>query len=333
MVTQHTGTSPPFPPLHVRQSASKGLGTFASVDIPAFIQIVSDPALIAIKQGEDLPQIFEQFEALSPENQILYLQLHKDDKAERENAQAKKLSQRGFSSAQIPKMVQVASVFQANGFNVQDAGDKDSPDIKKRAVFPSISRLNHSCMPNAHTYFNPHSRAMEVRTISDIPKDAEVEIAYFNPLLPLSKRKERMDAWQFECGCPACVGPAEQQTLHEQRRQRAVEYEGHYLSNMLNPTIPAEQLVAEIYDLVKMVEEDQSLAGQLPNAYEYLAMARMATLANNPNPTPDPILFQSIIEHLRKATDAEARITGEQSPPTLSRRQKLEMVAPQDPPA
>lgn len=305
----------------MKESAHRGLGAFAREAIPAYTKIISERPLISIRQGESLHEIFQQYEALPPVRQSQYMQYHKEDKAEKEALLTDKLVRRGFPPEQVPLMVKVASIFQANSFNVQDL-DADQTPVTLYALFTTIARLNHSCVPNAHTYFNPVTKTMDVHTIASVPKDQEVEISYFNVLLPRAERQTKARDWQFECTCPACSQSSSPQQEHEARRARVRDLEKQYLSNMMAQNLDPQKHVAEMHEMVELVAADDSLAGQLPKAYEYLAMSQIATVKGQ----PDPEIIVSIVMNLRESMLAEARVTGHNSPATENRRQKYEMM-------
>lgn len=81
-------------------------------------------------------------------------------------------------------------------------------------LYPTVALVNHSCVPNAllvsvgHTTFLRACRAMRAGT--------EVEISYFDTLMPLGAREQRTKSWNFKCGCPRC---AFERTLPEKLHQ------------------------------------------------------------------------------------------------------------------
>lgn len=250
--------------LEMRPASNKGHGMFAKQPIQASTRLISDAAIISITAPESLPQIFAQFGKLASDRQNLLLGLHGEDKPERDEVLAQKLADRRFPAAKIPLMVRVASVFQANAFNVQDFDSQNNPSAK-RALFPTVARLNHSCMPNAHTYYNHKTQRMDVHAIRHIACDDEVVISYFNLLLSKADRQARARAWGFECVCPACDPSNPKQREHEARRSRIREIEALYLSNTTD-AIPAPTMLVQLQEMLRLVREDESLAPQLPRA-------------------------------------------------------------------
>ena len=78
------------------------------------------------------------------------------------------------------------------------------------AIFPTISRLNHSCQPNCNHYWS--GRQFKVRAIQKIAKNDEITISYMSPLQRSdfhtreSRRKILQDEFGFWCHCNLCEG-------------------------------------------------------------------------------------------------------------------------------
>lgn len=320
-MNQSSSSTPVIQSFEVRQSLNKGLGVFATRHIPAFTRIISEKPLISIAQGDDLPQISQQYEELPSEVKVQYMQYHIEDRPERADLLTKKLAQRGYTSAEVSLMVQVASVFQGNAFNVPTV-DAQGKQTVKRALFPTVARLNHSCAPNAHSYFNHVTNSMDVHTLSDVREDEELEISYFNLLLPRPQRAERANAWQFKCTCPVCAGPDSLSSQLEVRRQRIRALETLYLNNIASQDFDRGQHIFEMEEMVTLAKQESALFPQLPKAYEYLAMSQIANVKDHPSQE----LIVAIVMNLRESMLAEANITGPHSPACEERRLKYEMM-------
>lgn len=80
---------------------------------------------------------------------------------------------------------------------------------RPNGVFKKVSRLNHSCRPNA-TYFCSNSKLVEVRTISIVSAGDEICIAYTDLLEPGYLRQFALERkFCFECSCVRCDAPNE----------------------------------------------------------------------------------------------------------------------------
>lgn len=72
---------------------------------------------------------------------------------------------------------------------------------------PTAAMANHSCQPNAFIVFS--GRSLHLRSLTDIPKDTEITIAYTSTTDPSSTRQQELQTrWYFTCTCPVCsIGP------------------------------------------------------------------------------------------------------------------------------
>ncbi|KAI0656124.1 hypothetical protein C8Q70DRAFT_922249 [Cubamyces menziesii] len=94
--------------------------------------------------------------------------------------------------------------------NALDLGTLGSSNRPYGAVCRDISRINHSCTPNAVYRFDPTSFTFGVRALHAIPPNAQIFISYIDPALPRSARQDALSPYGFTCACPACslTGPA-----------------------------------------------------------------------------------------------------------------------------
>jgi hypothetical protein len=95
--------------------------------------------------------------------------------------------------------------------------------MKEAAVFASICRLNHACIPNAYAEWNGQLGCETVHALRDIPMGHEVTISY---LPPGGMERHLRQAWLqdehgFACGCARCSLTGEALEKSE-ARQRAV---------------------------------------------------------------------------------------------------------------
>lgn len=82
-------------------------------------------------------------------------------------------------------------------------------DVKSQAigtaVYPTLSLINHSCVPNTDTFFR--GNVVFVKTRQPIPAQTEITLSY-GQLYNKASRSERMESlenqYYFSCQCPAC---------------------------------------------------------------------------------------------------------------------------------
>ena len=66
------------------------------------------------------------------------------------------------------------------------------------------SRINHSCISNAHYAWNSNIERETVHAVKDISKDEEITISYCSAFRTLDERKRELEPYVFACSCPAC---------------------------------------------------------------------------------------------------------------------------------
>jgi len=81
--------------------------------------------------------------------------------------------------------------------------------LRVSGIFPLISRLNHSCAPNAALTWCPSRRAQVLRATRDVGVGEEVVVAYVR--VHNCTRAHRKDVlsqrFGFACACAVCLRP------------------------------------------------------------------------------------------------------------------------------
>ncbi|KAL1755497.1 hypothetical protein FB107DRAFT_290831 [Schizophyllum commune] len=71
-------------------------------------------------------------------------------------------------------------------------------------LFDKLSRVNHSCTPNAVFTWDSLSFSGSLRAIRDIQPDEEITITYCNPSLSTAERAAALAPYNIKCDCYAC---------------------------------------------------------------------------------------------------------------------------------
>ncbi|KAI5368355.1 putative SET domain-containing protein [Septoria linicola] len=172
----------------VRASPGKGYGVFATRNIKKGTQIMHDKAFFRTSGNGDPTndEILRALGRLSEEDQNRFMALEEGQRHESK----------------------VLRIFHNNCF---------ASDHKHgKAVYPNVSRFNHSCRSNAWHY---NGRIIAKRNI----KTGEEFTITYNEVshqsLTASQRGERTwQIWGFRCDCVAC-SPSDAQQLSDARRQ------------------------------------------------------------------------------------------------------------------
>ncbi|KAL1940971.1 hypothetical protein VTO73DRAFT_7607 [Trametes versicolor] len=179
---------------HISEAGTSGLGVYATSSIaPGQVLIRERPLLIYPQllpyrdsTGRHYAELEDALELLSPQSRDSF-----------------------FSLANChPLDPSVAkSIIDTNSLHI---GKLPGGVHQYGAVCGAISRINHSCSPNAVYRFEPATLTFEVRALLPIPPGAQVFISYIDPALPRAKRQEALSSYGFACTCTACAltGPA-----------------------------------------------------------------------------------------------------------------------------
>ena len=72
-------------------------------------------------------------------------------------------------------------------------------------IYPTVARINHSCKPNAHHFFNEEDKTEEVWVMETIKAGEEITISYIRTFCSKNFRQELLqDKFGFSCACSVC---------------------------------------------------------------------------------------------------------------------------------
>lgn len=80
-------------------------------------------------------------------------------------------------------------------------------------LFPVISIINHSCVPNAVLLFE--GQTAYVRALEPLSNNTEVSISYIETAATTMKRHNDLKQYFFSCTCPRCIKDSEEDALLE----------------------------------------------------------------------------------------------------------------------
>jgi hypothetical protein len=177
----------------VLSASGKGVGVFALLDMPQGTEIFSEEALISI---EAIPVSEKQVE-----EEVGKL-------ADAESARFYALTSKPPPYTSLPHAIYMNNAFTRT---------------QHTELFVGISRINHSCIPNATFIFHPHTNRGTVRLVKDIKKGQEITISYLAPdgiSQTYEERKNDLEEnWNFDCRCEACGADAEAKEKSDKRRR------------------------------------------------------------------------------------------------------------------
>lgn len=110
---------------------------------------------------------------------------------------------KSLSFSQFPRLgehVAILSIFRSNAFAL------GSKSTIQQAVFGQISRLNHSCVPNAQGNFHEGLGRFNVHATRDIGLGEELTLNYLpeHGSVRQTRQGRLSEGYGFECLCQAC---------------------------------------------------------------------------------------------------------------------------------
>ena len=281
-----------------------------------------------MKPTDDLPELYERFLELSQAQQTQYMSLSYRDDPDKDAILTQKLLQRGYTSNDAAKRIQVGHIMQNNAFTVDIGGRHGAGH---RGLFLSVARINHSCTPNAHVSFYPPSPSepvgrMVVHTLRELHAGDEVLISYFSILMSKPERQTKARKWGFDCACPACDSKQVHHLQREEILKDIRDFRSKHSTVMSGNAHGPRSLKSLINKGSALTEHclgDPSLRPALPDLFDDLGMleAKMLLSTRRENER------EAIVTDLEKAAVWEARMTGTGSIATNKRLHKLQQFA------
>ncbi|KAI1325151.1 hypothetical protein F5Y16DRAFT_401765 [Xylariaceae sp. FL0255] len=265
--------------LTILDAGSRGVGLFTSQSIAAGSLLITEGPIIALlgeEKGDEIqiPSMIEQFRQLSEGDKAKYLDLRADDT---------KLTCRSCLAAiarqDDPGFAKtVVKIFRTNACEMGTPGGED---FRGHGVFPTYSRMNHSCTPNAFWHYDPEQNQVRINAMRDLAQGEEVCISYtyYGEEL-LKSREDRKKVIEFQCECHSCSAAEYQQSDARRERLSMISQglqEAYSFEKSTEPAIVPEdeehgvRLAQEYLKLLN--DEGLNTADGLEHGYEHLAYA------------------------------------------------------------
>ncbi|RYP23565.1 hypothetical protein DL765_001079 [Monosporascus sp. GIB2] len=122
-------------------------------------------------------------------------------------------------------------------------------------VYPTICRINHSCLSNCHNNWNGDLELETIHAIKDICAGEEITIDYSDGGPSDTRRAKLRQSFGFDCDCVVCsLPPAELKASDDRRRriQALDEAVGNPSRMMSNPAAS----LADCFALLRVLEEE-----------------------------------------------------------------------------
>ncbi|KAK7460845.1 hypothetical protein VKT23_008776 [Stygiomarasmius scandens] len=213
-------------PYEIRESSGKGMGMFATRDIECGELIMAERPMLVIPAAyaPAVPVHFtpaQQQQAVLNEMEKILEQMVGRMPEEMQRAY-KELSNCHQEDGSGP----LFGIARTNGLSVSDYYEPAQPGLPDSARYYSatckiLSRINHSCCPNAHRDWDSPTFSYYLYSVRAIKKDEEITINYLGEAFDsTASRQRQVTSYGFQCSCKRCQNPARS----DKRAKEIMEY-------------------------------------------------------------------------------------------------------------
>lgn len=122
-------------------------------------------------------------------------------------------------------------------------------------IYPTISRFNHSCLPNAHNSWESASGFENIHAVRFIRAGEEITIPYNHGGPSDERRRHLKDAFGFDCDCSICSRQANELQQSDERR-RQIQRLDAAIGNGLRVMQSPRDCLKDCHVLLKILEEE-----------------------------------------------------------------------------
>lgn len=239
----------------VKISPSKGLGVFANRPIQAGTPIISETPMMSVSMPEMVSGQGFRLEDMLSELQSAFLDLSFTQ-------QELVLSLHDLRFPGEEKQSRVLTIFRSNAYLTGD---------DRIGLFPNISRINHSCRPNAGNWWSEMKEERLIYAQRDIEEGEEITVSYIPLLKRTRERHSRLQQYGFVCDCSACSEDSETSDRLRGRIETILGDLELKLGKKSSKLSINEKRVKKAEKLAQMIE-DESLWDYSSKAYHLAAV-------------------------------------------------------------
>ncbi|KAI1268053.1 hypothetical protein F5Y18DRAFT_424369 [Xylariaceae sp. FL1019] len=255
--------------IDIRSAGRNGKGVFATRAIARGTLLIDEAPLI-VSPLEDksigwYSNLVNKFQSLPDDRKTQYLSLAADQHI----LYAVNAIFRSASLRIDEKSAAICAIFSVNNCRM---------DNETCGVFPTYSRINHSCAPNTTWGYHESSGHIRVFAHKDIAAEEEITTSYVEELC--ASRQDRHKHIHFTCECSVCTLPEDELRTSDAQRERtrgletgvevfiSREHRDIYTDIMGNVApFPEEDLInaikpSSLAEAVELVKEEIKLLGR-----------------------------------------------------------------------
>lgn len=242
-------------PLEVLSVPEKGgQGAFASRNIGRGEIIITEAPLVVWPSDLSEAQASELFEGMTPSAQALYKSLANAQPSDSTLSAILAIRATNGFTVQLPPIPSGT----ASSLAQQDYISHRNPSHAS-FIFPRISRINHSCLPNSDHAIDWSTLTMTVYATTDIVKGEEISIEYQAGMIQKSREERRRvlnEAFAFQCACSLC-GSSDEDVRKSDERRKEITRLVHQVGEAGAKGVPGRKDVVEGLTGIKRLLRDE----------------------------------------------------------------------------
>ena len=220
----------------------KDKGLFATQNIAPGTLILSDPAIVTtdcVLSAETMEKdIARTLRHADKDSQRAFLALHNNYKGQKNV---------------------LSNIIRSNGYPL-------GPNSEIGGVFINVSRINHSCRPNAKHTWNSILKKQTVYALRNIAEGEELTLAYVMQGDSRERQEILKDHFYFDCNCEVCSLPPKELKKSDARILRAKALDDT-IGNWDSARYSLAKVIKNGRKLLSIYQEEGILDDRLPNLY------------------------------------------------------------------
>jgi hypothetical protein len=238
----------------IKESPGKGFGLFASCKLKRGELILEEKPLFKVNYYQNQNETDKKISKLSPEAKKIFNEL---------------------TDCHSPKSPTPYGIVQTNALPLGNYATQGG-------IFPLLSRINHSCLPNVHHNWNPYKEMETIYAIRDIEQEEEILTSYIDLYNDKDTRQQLLkSSFNFNCNCELCSIKDETKRRKSDIRRNILKQLDEEIPNTANidPNLSLQKC-QQILDILKQenLDYEASYVGRV--AYDAFSISYQTVKKN-----------------------------------------------------